>query len=403
MVLAYALANKGYRIAVMDKALYPTSPVRGEIIQPNGLKVLDELGFLSPLLEESLHRNYQFHFYKSNGISLCTIDYQTLPEPYNYSLILLPGVLQKVLMKKWLITPNIEIFWGATFQSVLWNHEKVVGVEAEYQGKTIPFYAPMVVGGDGVHSNVRTALKIEHQLHTYSDGYLTMVVERPSGFKSDSKYYLGNRTILGAFPISKDKLYLFYMISTSAVGRFQSRGVAALKKELLSLNKEVRTLLEKPFQALSSWDDISFMPCHRVKCQRWVTHGGALIGDAAHAMNPHAAQGRNTALEDGVVLAKVIENCFKKKGDFSQVALAEYEDIRRPGVDYLQHIADELTWLWNTGWPPLIWARNHAFRTLHQNHALRDKWLATLTGVNIQPFTFYDRFRSLLPVWQKKK
>lgn len=57
------------------------------------------------------------------------------------------------------------------------------------------------------------------------------------------------------------------------------------------------------------------MPCFRVRCRRWVTDGAALIGDAAHAMNPHVAQGRNTAMEDGIVLAEVLEECFRK-GDF---------------------------------------------------------------------------------------
>ncbi|MDC4226010.1 MAG: FAD-dependent monooxygenase [Candidatus Manganitrophus sp.] len=62
------------------------------------------------------------------------------------------------------------------------------------------------------------------------------------------------------------------------------------------------------------------MPCFRVQeCRRWVTEGAALIGDAAHAMNPHVAQGRNTAMEDGLVLAEVLEECFRK-GDFSAEA-----------------------------------------------------------------------------------
>ncbi|MDC4226009.1 MAG: hypothetical protein MPW15_17600 [Candidatus Manganitrophus sp.] len=41
---------------------------------------------------------------------------------------------------------------------------------------------------------------------------MTMVVDRPAGFKGETRYYLGRRAIFGAFPVSKDKLYLFYMV-----------------------------------------------------------------------------------------------------------------------------------------------------------------------------------------------
>jgi 2-polyprenyl-6-methoxyphenol hydroxylase-like FAD-dependent oxidoreductase len=69
------------------------------------------------------------------------------------------------------------------------------------------------------------------------------------------------------------------------------------------------------------------MPCIKVVPRRWVGHGAALLGDAAHALNPHVAQGRNQALEDAVTLDAVLDSCFAS-GNFSRQALSLYERIR---------------------------------------------------------------------------
>jgi 2-polyprenyl-6-methoxyphenol hydroxylase-like FAD-dependent oxidoreductase len=118
------------------------------------------------------------------------------------------------------------------------------------------------------------------------------------------------------------------------------------------------------------------------------------MGDAAHAMNPHVAQGRNSALEDASVLSKVIENCFRW-GDFSYSALSDYEKIRRPEVEALQRTAHELTWLWESRFTPLIWARERIFRAIDKNPALHDKILHTVAGVKSEPYHLYDKWRAL--------
>jgi 2-polyprenyl-6-methoxyphenol hydroxylase-like FAD-dependent oxidoreductase len=62
---------------------------------------------------------------------------------------------------------------------------------------------------------------------------------------------------------------------------------------------------------------------------RWLHGRTLLVGDAAHAASPATGQGASMALEDAVVLAK----CLRDAPD-TDAALARYEELRRPRVEY---------------------------------------------------------------------
>jgi len=65
----------------------------------------------------------------------------------------------------------------------------------------------------------------------------------------------------------------------------------------------------------------------------WTKGRLALLGDAAHAMLPHLGQGANQAIEDGVALAVLLENC-----DAAEIPamLKRYEQLRRVRTDLVQ-------------------------------------------------------------------
>jgi 2-polyprenyl-6-methoxyphenol hydroxylase-like FAD-dependent oxidoreductase len=182
------------------------------------------------------------------------------------------------------------------------------------------------------------------------------------------------------------------MMQKDQLGLLRDGSISYFKEQLYSMHHEIRALLEKPLMGLERWGQTAFMPCFRVRCARWVSDGAVLMGDAAHAMNPHAAQGRNSAMEDAVTLADVLLDCFQK-GDFSQKALVKYEAIRRPPVIILQRLGDEMTFFWNSGFAPIVWARNQSFKALHRKPTLHDKTLKTISGTEVTPMTLWDKVR----------
>ncbi len=407
LVLAILLARKGFKVAIFERLPRLASPPRGEIIQPASLEILDHLGLLATLLKEDIYRFEKVHFYKvgapcpANGSRLCTVNYGALREPYNYALVLMPERVQTLLLEEAIKQPNIEIFWESDFQSIVWEQGKVVGAQVAHQGKTIAVAVPVVIGNDGGQSSVRQAFHIQAKIHAYANGYLAMMVERPSGFNGHLNYYIGNGVLLAAFPVSHKQLFLLLMIPVKKFDLLRKRGIAALKEDILSVHPDIRDYLTAPLAGvaplahLHSFDDAPFMKCFRVKADRWVVDGGVLMGDAAHAMNPHTASGRNAAIADAAVLAEVLENCFRWK-DLSCLALGEYEKLRRPYVDYLQSLGDQMVWVWESGWPPLVWARDRIFRSLDKNPRRLEKILMTMAGVKRTPLTPLDIALSFL-------
>ena len=393
-VLGLALARRGIEGLVVEQAPGPPGGLRGEILQPNGQEILDRLGLLSTLPESAVRPVRHFHFCRAGGERLCTVDYAMLPPPYNRALVSLPNAVHHAILDALEAQAPGRLWYGTQFKHVLWEGTQVVGVVAEHRGEPVDIRARLVVGADGGLSKVRGALGIRAELHRYREAYLIAILDTAEEIE-DARYLVGRNTILGIFPAAERKIYVFYMIPSGSLEQVQSGGIRALRARW----RQIDPALEKTVDNLQDWEQTAYMPTGRVRAARWVVNGAALIGDAAHAMNPHASQGRMQAMSDAVTLAEVAESCLRK-GDCSAEALGAYERRRRPHVDMLQRLADEQVIFWNTGNPVLGCLRDRVFRTLDRNPRLRYQVLATTAGIRTHPpFGFLDRFiaAGLLP------
>jgi 2-polyprenyl-6-methoxyphenol hydroxylase-like FAD-dependent oxidoreductase len=229
-------------------------------------------------------------------------------------------------------------------------------------------------------------MKIPADVHLYPEGYLIAIVEADQPI-TESYYYVGHRQILGLFPATGSKVYLFYMIPSGSMDAVKRRGLLELQQVWAGIAPQFRSL----FRNLGDWDQTAYMPTGRVRTPTWVADGAVLIGDAAHAMNPHASQGRMQAMVDAMVLAELLPVCLGE-GDYSAERLRAYEVARRPHVTMLQRLADQQAFYWNTGNPLVAFLRDRVFQTLDRNARLRYQVLSTTAGLRTTaPFTMTDR------------
>ena len=385
-VLALALAQKGIKTIVLEQAPGPPKGLRGEILQPNGQQVLDRLGLLTKLPGSSTRTVHQFHFCRVGGQRLCTIDYRDLPPPYNRAVVTLPNVAHHAIVDAVEREPSVSLRYRATFTGLLREKERVVGLTATQGDQERTIKAKVVVGADGAFSKVREALQIPADLYLYPQGYLIALLDAAIPM-SEAKYFVGKRTILGLFPAAGDKIYAFYMIKTGSYDQVKAQGLSALQNAWIAIDPSSEPI----FRTLIDWKQTAFLPTGRVRTPTWVADGAVLIGDAAHAMNPHASQGRMQAMVDAMTLADLLPECLATN-DYAAATLKRYEDSRRPHVAMLQKLADEQVLFWNTANPLIGFLRDRVFSTLDRNARLRYRVLSTTAGFRKDPpFGMLDR------------
>ncbi|CUS38698.1 putative 2-octaprenyl-3-methyl-6-methoxy-1, 4-benzoquinol hydroxylase [Candidatus Nitrospira nitrosa] len=385
-VLALALAQKGIKTIVLEQAPGPPLGLRGEILQPNGQQVLDRLGLLNKLPVSSTRTVHQFHFCRVGGQRLCTIDYRDLPPPYNQAVVTLPNVAHHAIVDAVEREPSVSLRYRATFTGLLRENGRVVGLTAKQGDQERTIKAKVVVGADGAFSKVREALQIPADLYLYPQGYLIALLDAAIPM-DEAKYFVGKRTILGLFPAAGDKVYAFYMIKTGSYDQVKAQGLSSLQNAWIAIDPSSEPI----FRTLIDWKQTAFLPTGRVRTPTWVADGAVLVGDAAHAMNPHASQGRMQAMVDAMTLADLLPECLATD-DYSAATLKRYEESRRPHVAMLQKLADEQVLFWNTANPLIGFLRDRVFSTLDRNARLRYRVLSTTAGLRKDPpFGMLDR------------
>tara|TARA_B100000315_G_C14594123_1_gene597688 strand:- start:234 stop:1505 length:1272 start_codon:yes stop_codon:yes gene_type:complete len=387
VILGLLLARQGINVLMLERNAQFQNDIRSEILHPNGQKILDDLGILNELPEDIVYQTRHFDFFRIGKGRLCTFDYGDLPSPYNVAFTSLSGPLHQHLLDATASESTLTVLYGAVFRELIRHGSTVVGVILEYAGQRHEIMAQLVVGADGIGSAVRTALDIPAQVHQYPDGYLLGMLDRPQGFEHRARYYIGKREILGLLPAPNDQLYFFYLLpnmtrTTVDVADFQ---------HIKDAMEEIDPILSQPLKKLTHLDQTVLRPCFRVRAATWATDGAMIIGDAAHAMNPHVSQGRMQAMYDAVVCAGVVQNCLSD-GDCSGSVLAAFEHERRPYVEMLQRLGDEQTFFWNSDNPVLQFAVDRVLRTLDGNARLRYQVLTTTAGLRREaPFSLIDR------------
>jgi len=385
-VLALALAKQGISTMVLDQAVGPPKGLRGEILQPNGQQILDRLGVLPSLPTDATRSVRHFHFCRAGGTRLCSIDYGDLPAPYNRAIVTLPNVAHHAIVAAVQQQKSVTLRYGTSFTGLVREGPRVVGLSTTGPDSIRTIRAKIVVGADGAFSKVREALKIPADLYLYPDGYLIAILESEDPV-SEAFYYIGERTILGLFPATGNKVYIFYMIPKDSMEAVKQRGMPALQQAWSQIAPQFAGL----FRHLNDWTQTAYMPTGRVRTPTWVADGAVLIGDAAHAMNPHASQGRMQAMVDAMALSDLLPGCLVDR-DYSAARLSQFERARRPQVTMLQRLADQQVFYWNTANPVVAFLRDRVFQTLDRNARLRYQVLSTTAGLRtVPPFNMIDR------------
>ncbi|NPT46627.1 alpha/beta hydrolase fold domain-containing protein [Paraburkholderia sp. 1N] len=329
LTTALALLRHGIEPIVLERAPQLTEVGAGIQIAANGTIVLRELG-LEPALASIATVPAGFDYLElSTGRRLY---YAPLGEEaaarygallYNVHRADLIELLAKAL-------PPKVVRLGAQCASVSQDDE---GAYVTLQDGEV-IRADAVIGADGIHSAVRTALRgpEEKQFANILMWRALIPADRLRGLNlpvAGNNWFGIGRNIV-SYWVRPDLYSVLASVPATEVSReswTQAGDVAQLRRAFEGSEPTVQKMLEAV--------DSTFITgmYHRDPIEHWATGRIALLGDAAHAMVPYLAQGACQSIEDAWVLA----TCLKNHGPAGvQDALLEYERRRQPRTTRIQ-------------------------------------------------------------------
>ena len=208
----------------------------------------------------------------------------------------------------------------------------------------------VIVGADGIHSAVRTALfgKDDPKFTGIVSYRATFPCERAGdipNLDAFTKWWGPNpETQLVVFPLTRgEEIFVF---ATTPQEGWTEEGwtlpgdVEELRDMYSDFHPEARALLDACSEVTKSALHV------REPMERWSAGRATLLGDAAHPMVPFMAQGACMAIEDAVVLARALDGADL---DTVPAALRCYENARMERTASIQRNSLANEWMKEQG------------------------------------------------------
>ena len=375
LTTALALAQRGFRVIVLERAAKLEEAGAGLQLSPNASRILIDLG-LEPLLAP--------HMIVPDSISIMTA--RTGKEigrvPLGEAAALRYGApywivrradLQSALLARVTGHPDIDLRLGAQFEDVAVYPKGVTVVQRRGTARQQE-QALALIGADGVWSSVRHQIFPEAQPQfTGSIAWRGTVdaTQLPRGFNTQRvQLWMGTNAHLVAYPMSGGKRINVVAIIS---GKWNRPGWSEPGDVV-----EIATQFSAPRWPIAARMMIGAVDGWRKWALFAVRDGGvwnkgpiALLGDASHAMLPFAAQGAGMAIEDAAVIAK----CLESSPANPTAAFAEYARLRAPRVTRTQRTARKNGRTYHLG-GPVGFARDQVIRVLGGSRLLsRQDWI----------------------------
>jgi salicylate hydroxylase len=339
LTASLALAAQGFRAVVLEKAERLEEAGAGLQLSPNASRILVDLGLQPRLAARAVTPDAISIMSARAGGEIARLP---LGEAASYRAgapywVVHRADLQAALAAHVNDHPDIDLRLGCQFEDVT-AHAKGLTVVQRRGLTRHQELATALVGADGIWSAVRHHLfpEVQPQFSGLIAWRGTLdATQLPREHTSPRvQLWMGPNAHLVAYPISGAR-----QINVVAVlpGTWNRPGWSAPGEISEIKNAFAPSIWPAPARMMiSAVDDWRKWALFTVPDGgQWTDGAIALLGDAAHAMLPFAAQGAGMAIEDAAVLA----NCLGESTANIPAALNRYARLRRARVTRIQRAA----------------------------------------------------------------
>lgn len=345
--LAIALARRGVAATVLERFAGVPDLLRGEMIMPAGVAVLDALGLGARLRGACREvRGVVLHHPAFEG-GRCLIDYDMAPAPIDAeegawrprSLAAWRRPLYEALAAALREEPGVEVLRPYEVAAARRLPDGRLEVRAR-DGAAPAIVARLVVAADGAGSRLRGLMgfePVEERARTLVQGF----VGRAPRY-AEERVHVGVHEVGAAFVFPLADGLFRSTIEVEEARRGELRARDPLARHLEVLREALPEIFAALGPAIEARTPLQVQPGRTVALAGIVEDGFALVGDAAGSLDPFAGFGMAIGLADAAVLAEVIAAA---EGDFSARSLRRYERARHARTAARREATDALAYL----------------------------------------------------------
>jgi 2-polyprenyl-6-methoxyphenol hydroxylase-like FAD-dependent oxidoreductase len=334
LTAAVRLAQLGVPHVVVDSRAAPTLTSNAALVHASSLELLAELGVGDDLVTAG--RLIRRIVMVDRGKPLVRVELTDLPSRYAFALGVPQSTTEELLLRR-LGELGGSVRRLHRVQSVRSDggDHVVTGVD-ESSGDQVPFEirARYVVGADGSHSAVRSAIGLEFRGETYDSQFVLADVELeyPDGVDDEATISMSSHgvTVIARLPSGNHRI-IATVEATADVPEAPDRAFV----DALLRDRGVRA------QSASEPAWASRFRVHHKVADRFRVDGVFLAGDAAHVHSPAAGQGMNTGIADAYDLSTRIAAVLN--GEAGEPVLDGYERARRGAALEVLRFTDRMT------------------------------------------------------------
>ncbi|HEX8286522.1 MAG TPA: NAD(P)/FAD-dependent oxidoreductase [Pyrinomonadaceae bacterium] len=382
--LAMLLARKGYRVLVVDKAIFPSDTISTHHIHQPGVKKLKDWGILDKVRASNCPPMTKYRF----DVGPFALKGDATPAgEVKESYVPRRRILDTILAES-AVEAGAEFRDGFTVTELLWNGDRVAGIRGhDKNGVIVTEKAKIVIGADGAHSFVAKSVKapilIDRGLFTcsYYSYFSNVPLEatelyvRPDhGFVADSTND-GLTMVVGIWKQSE-----FQRVRSNIEAAFMK----SLDEQAPHLAERIREgKREEPFYGTGIIPNF---------IRKSYGAGWALVGDAAYHKDPVTAQGITDSFTHAEMLAEAIDDAFSGVCELEE-SLADYEQRRNEKIMPMFEYTCQLAQL--AAPPPEM---QMLFAALRENKRETARFFGTVAGtVPVQEFYSPENISRIVP------
>lgn len=372
--VACCLGDSGLSVAIIEaqvpEAFSPDQPhdLRVSALSIASRNILDAVGAWQGVASKRFCPFKRMRVWETAGDTTFNSDDISAPE---LGYIVENRITQLALLERLADFTNVTLLMPQAISKIHYDGHASELVLADGQ----ILQAQLLVAADGGQSRVRQAVGLGVTSWDYNQHALVIYVETAYPQQDITWQRFVPSGPQAFLPLTGHYGSIVWYQSPDEVRRLQALPYDRLKDELV---KAFPDCLGEISQVLG----VASFPLKRQHAQSYVKQGVALVGDAAHMINPLAGQGVNIGLLDAAALAEVVVEAHGRGKNIADVSvLKRYESMRRNENLKMMTVMDVFYKSFSNNILPVKFVRNLGLGLAQRLTPVRNKVMKTAMGL----------------------